>query len=136
MVVWNAVQTGANFLRPRKYYFRAQTFLIQAKAFDAQLYALVALPTDELEQPVIKPTIAALLATLSALILYTSLVWTGMHHVVLRPVKELHRATTEIDNGNLHPTLNITSHDELGDMAKSIQQMSQRLAERSQEIEN
>jgi HAMP domain-containing protein len=136
VVVWNVLKSGANFPRPRKYYFRDQTFLIQAKAFDSQLYAMVALPTNELEEPVIRPTIAALLATLSALILYTSLVWTGMHHVILRPVKELHRATSEIDNGNLHPTFNIASRDELGDMAKSIQQMSQKLAEYSQEIEN
>jgi HAMP domain-containing protein len=136
VVVWNVLKSGANLSRPHKYYFLDQTFLIQAKAFDSQLYTLVALPTDELEKPVIRPTIAALLATLSALILYTSLVWTGMHHVILRPVKALHRAISEIDNGNLHPTLNITSRDELGDMAKSIQRMSQKLAEHSQEIGN
>lgn len=128
VVLWKAVQSGVFIKRPRRYHFFNQTFLIQAKAVDSKLYALVALPANELEEPIKRPKIAVLFATLSALILYTTLVYGGLQRVVLRPLQELLRATNEIGNGNFNTTINISSRDELGDVANSLQQISQKLA--------
>ncbi len=127
-VIWNLVQTTDYFIRPRKYYFLNQTFLIQAKALDSQLYALIAFPSDELEEPIIRPRIAILLATLSVLILYTNLVYGGLQRLILRPLKELNRATTEIANGNFRYALKVSSADELGDMANTINSIGKKLA--------
>ncbi len=127
VVLWRAVQSGACFLHPRRYYFLGQQFLIQAKALNSHLYALVAIPHDELEDPLIRPRIAVILATLSVLILYTMLVYDVLQRLVLRPLKQLNHAVNEIANGNFHPTINIRSRDELGAMAEAIHKMGQQL---------
>ena len=132
-VIWKLVQTSDYFLRPRKYYFLDQTFLIQAKALDSQLYALVTFPSDELENPILKPRIAVILATLSVLILYTNLVYSGLQRLILRPLRELHHATVEIVNGNYDYVIKHTSTDELGEMANSINRLRKKLASYSQD---
>ena len=78
---------------------------------------------------------AVLLGTLSALILYTSLVYGGLQRIILKPLKALHRATTEIGNGNFTPSIGVETRDEMGSMARSLQQMGENLARSSQEAE-
>lgn len=134
-VVWKLVQAGVYFSSPRKYYLFNQTFLIQARAFNSQLYALVAFPSDELEDPIAGPRIAVILATLSVLILYANLVYGGLHRLIVRPLRALHHATSEIVNGNFYPPIKVTSHDELGDIAQALQQLSQKLANGPEKVD-
>ncbi len=128
VVFWKTVRSGTFLKRPRRYHLIDQTFLLQTKVVSSQLHALVAYPVSELEKPLKRPRIAVILATLSALILYTTLVYGGLQRIVLQPLKELNRATKEIAQGNEMTTVNISSHDELADLSSSIHQISEKLA--------
>jgi HAMP domain-containing protein len=136
VVLWKAVQSDAFTKRPRRYHFFNQTFLIQTKAVDSHLYALVALPVSELEEPIKRPKIAVLLATLSALILYTTLVYGGLQRIVLQPLEELNRATQEIAQGNVKTEAKISSRDELKDLSNSIHQIGEKLASYTDAADN
>lgn len=135
VVLRQRVKSAAGIVRPSRYYLLNQPFLILSKSLDSNLHAIAAYPAEELEKPLIKPKVAVLLGTLSALILYSSLVYGGLQRIVLRPLKALHRATIEFGNGNLTPSIGVRSRDEFGDMASSLQKMGEKLAHSSKEAE-
>jgi diguanylate cyclase (GGDEF)-like protein len=135
VVLRQRVKSDTGIVRPSRYYLLNQPFLVLSKTFDSDLYALAAYPIEELEKPLIRPKVAVLLGTLSALILYTSLVYGGLQRMILKPLKALHLATAEIGNGNFTPSIGVESRDELGGMARSLKQMGEKLARSSEEIE-
>ena len=67
------------------------------------------------------------LIAITAFVLLISLIVPALNRTIVRPIKELSRGVTEISTGNFNYQVPVRSHDELGKLAKSFDQMRQRL---------
>ncbi len=64
-----------------------------------------------------------------------TLLWLGMSYVLIRPVKELERATRALAEGHLESRAEIKSQDELGDLGRSFNAMANVLEEKVELLE-
>jgi two-component system NtrC family sensor kinase len=89
----------------------------------------VTMSLEEVDNQILKGEIDTAVFALSAVVLFSLLLWFFVRRWVDKPVKELVNATHEVGTGNLGYTINENRVDEFGLLAKSFNNMTQKLSE-------
>lgn len=70
-----------------------------------------------------------LLMCISLLVLFVAILFVYFKKLIIRPLSALHKSTEVIANGNLDYRVDINSHDEFGQVARSFNEMTIKLKE-------
>jgi two-component system NtrC family sensor kinase len=89
----------------------------------------VTISLDDVDNQIKQGEIDTVVFALSAVIVFSLLLWVFIKRWVDKPVKDLLNATHEVGTGNLNYTIKGQSDDEFGMLAKSFNNMTQKLSE-------
>jgi len=81
-----------------------------------------------------KHTIIAFVAIALIGIIVSTIISNLISQKITTPIKQLVNASRDIAQGNLNPKMEVTSHDELGELAIAFNTMSNRLMEREEKL--
>lgn len=89
----------------------------------------VTISLADVDEEIHKAEIGTVVFAVSAVIVFSLLLWFVIKRWVDKPVKDLLNATHEVGTGNLNYTIEEISNDEFGSLAKSFNNMTQKLSE-------
>jgi two-component system NtrC family sensor kinase len=89
----------------------------------------VTISLSDVDEQIKQGEIDNVIFALSAVLLFSLLLWFFIKRWVDKPVKDLLNATHEVGTGNLNYTIKEESDDEFGMLAKSFNNMTQKLSE-------
>ncbi|MFV0517109.1 MAG: methyl-accepting chemotaxis protein [Aminipila sp.] len=95
-------------------------FFYPIKTGDDIWWAQTALDSDEMNEAVLKTTFFLIVFSLIGLAVIISIIAIVLKRL-LKPINQVVSAAENISNGNLDVTLNITSNDEIGDVATAFE---------------
>lgn len=94
----------------------------------------VTMSLDEVEQQIAGNEMKMVIFTLSAILIISLLLWFLIQVFVGKPINQLVKATNIVAEGNLDYKIRISKNDELGHLARSFNQMTEKLAEVQQQL--
>lgn len=89
----------------------------------------ITISLQDVDEQIEQSEIDTVIFALSAVIVFSLLLWFVVKRWVDKPVKDLVTATHEVGTGNLNYTINEKRNDEFGLLAKSFNNMTQKLSE-------
>ena len=114
--------------------FNKQRSFIKGKELyrDFRLFAL--LPRSDLVPSSTRLALAVATITLIAVILTTTALFLTLQHFIVRPVQTLQHMSREIGRGHLDVQNSLDSNDEIGELAKSFEDMAGNLRRSDEQI--
>lgn len=94
----------------------------------------VTMPLGEVSRQIRVARARMVLFTLGGIAAISLLLWILVHRLVNRPVRELVKATTSVAGGDFDYRVRLSTRDELGDLARAFNDMTQRLSETQQQL--
>ncbi|MBF0185032.1 MAG: HAMP domain-containing protein [Magnetococcales bacterium] len=111
-----------------------ETFLAAALAIEPELRLLVLQPLAEVDRETNRLLFSTVLVGgVAVLVMGVALLWL-LHHALVQPVRMLHQASIRIGSGDFQTPLPKTGQDEIGQLARSMDGMRQRLGDLYQEL--
>ena len=89
----------------------------------------ITIPLTDVDKQIMQGEIDTVIFALSAVVVFSLLLWFVVKKWVDKPVKELLNATHEVGTGNLNYIIKEKNDDEFGILAKSFNNMTQKLSE-------
>ena len=108
----------------------SNTYIIQGRKYlsfnsiQDDMLILVNVPEDELFENIIRYSSRVRLLLFAGCITISTLIWFLLNHFVNKPLNYLSRKAEEIGAGNLSPSIQLSTRDELGSLAKTLEQMT------------
>jgi len=112
----------------------SQNYLVNSQIIDKNLYLVAVLPESELFSGSKNITSAVILITVLSIIISTSLIAFVLSFILIKPINILNKATTDISLGKLDSNIEIKSDDEIGELAKSFNEMALHIKESNDQI--
>ncbi|WP_221250787.1 bifunctional diguanylate cyclase/phosphodiesterase [Desulfuromonas versatilis] len=109
--------------------------LVGGRMLDEELLLFAMLPHAELLGASHRLGLNIALITLAAVLVTFGLHLSGIRALLVRPIQKLGKAAQEIGKGNLELSIDISTRDEIGQLAATFQEMSRNLAESHQRIQ-
>ncbi|MDH3469645.1 MAG: HAMP domain-containing protein, partial [Gammaproteobacteria bacterium] len=109
--------------------------IVRGKSLDKNLFLVALLPKAEFAAVAYRLAMLVTLITLSSIIVITLLLFGALKYLLVRPIQKLKAASKEIGAGNLNISIDLDRRDELGDLAKSFEQMGNNLRRSSDQIQ-
>lgn|GEM_PF-797811 len=98
------------------------------------LVLMSVLPQADLIAAERKLAIIVAITTLGSIIVITLALFAALKSLLLKPIRKLEMASKEVGRGNLNIAIDLPRGDELGDLAKSFEEMSENLRRSGDEI--
>ena len=112
-----------------------KNYIFQQKSAEQNWKIVVLIPAEYLEKQIRAPVLWIVLSLSGGLILLSLLTLSGLNLFVINPLKKFTRETDFIARtGNLERRIDISSNDEIGDLAKSYNKMVRTLGESQQSL--
>lgn len=108
---------------------------LQGSVLNNDLNIYAALPAEGLHSASRTLSAIVFMITLIMIIIASVLVFIMINWILIRPIRRLGKAVHEIGHGRFDIDTNISSYDEIGELAHSFKEMSQNLKQSQQQVE-
>lgn len=115
-------------------HYNEEKALFLKKPLQDNLMLIATLPESDLLADGKRLGAAVTAITLITILLTITMLFAFIKYIVVRPILYLNKATHEIGRGNLNHTIDVNTEDEIGELAKSFDQMSQNLQRSNEQI--
>lgn len=113
---------------------KAQTYLVLSRNVNDSLLLLARIPKNHLYAASRRLGLAVASTTICAIVIFSTLLFYLGKKFIVKPVIQLRNAATELGHGNLNITIDQSSDDEIGDLARSFMEMSNNLQQSHEQI--
>lgn len=114
--------------------FNKERSYVQGRRLHDELYLFAVLPEADVLAGGRGLGAAVAMITVFAIILTTGLILVTINRVLIRPIQQLGNAAREIGRGSFATRTGIRSHDELGALAESFEEMGRNLQESQDQV--
>ena len=112
-----------------------ETVFIRSKLITNNLILITLLPETEFAAAAHKLALLVALITSLSILIFALLTFGILKYLLVTPIQKLKLASKEIGAGNLDISIDLQRRDELGDLAKSLEEMGANLRHSSDQVE-
>ena len=114
--------------------YLGQPTYIQGYLLESGLQLFAVLPESDVLSASHTISLLVVTITLFSIIFASSLIFYVINRILIRPIQKLGRTAYEIGHGRFDTRTGINSHDEIGGLARSFEEMSQNLQESQDQV--
>ena len=108
---------------------------LQGSVLNNDLNIYAAMPAEDLHSASRTLSVIVFMITLVMIIIVSVLVFFMINWILIRPIRRLGKAVHEIGHGRFDIDTDISSYDEIGELAHSFKEMSRNLKQSQQQVE-
>ena len=108
---------------------------VNGTRLEDELYLFAIIPASQLYAASRTLGMVIMIVTVSAIILTGAALYLALHHIVLRPVQMIIKATHTVAGNGVTGTLQPQSDDELGELANAFNAMNERLRDSNEHVQ-
>ncbi len=97
-------------------------------------YGFGVYPTEDLSNQYLKLAYSTILVTCAAILLAVTFLFLSFRKLLIKPIRQLSKAAKEIGRGHVLVPIDVTSKDEIGDLAQTFKEMGSNLKQYHEQV--